>query len=339
VKYPSTSGGLPGGLRTVFTIHNLAYQGDHPKELAYKAGFGDEMLEPGSGIEFHGRVNMMKAGIAYADTVTAVSPTYAREIQTAEFGYGLEGVLRNRSKDLVGILNGADYGVWNPEHDNFIPCKYSLQKPHGKQKCRWQLIQRTNLDLSQEAPLIGIVSRLVAQKGFDILSEAFDRLLSLNLGFVILGLGENRFHELLTEIATRYPRKVSVNLAFDEQLAHQIEAGSDMFLMPSRYEPCGLNQMYSMKYGTIPIVRATGGLADTVIDDEKTGESTGFVFSDYSSEALFKAVERARKAFSDKEEWAAMVRRAMVQDFSWARSAKSYTEVYLETLRKGPAGA
>jgi starch synthase len=318
----------------VFTIHNLAYQGEHPREVGYMAGFGEEMLKPGSGIQFDGRVNMMKAGIAHADTITAVSPTYAYEIQTPEFGYGLEEILRSRSEDLVGILNGADYGVWNPENDGFIPCQYTLQKPHGKQKCRWHLIQRSNLDVGPETPLVGIVSRLVAQKGFDILSEAFDRLMGLDLGFVILGLGEKRFHESLTEIATRYPGRVSVNLAFDEQLAHQIEAGSDMFLMPSRYEPCGLNQMYSMKYGTIPVVRATGGLADTVVDYEKMGESTGFAFKEYSSEALFKAVERARNAFKDKQEWAVMVERAMAQDFSWERSAKSYADVYLETLRK-----
>ncbi len=337
VKYPPTSAGLPGGLRTVFTIHNLAYQGDHPREMAYKAGFGEEMLKSGADIELNGRVNMMKAGIAAADTITAVSPTYAKEIQTPEFGHGLEEVLRARSSDLVGILNGADYGVWNPEHDGFIACKFSSRKPHGKQKCKWDLLERLNLNLSPDAPLVGIVSRLVAQKGFDILSDAFDRLMELGLGFVILGLGEKRYHEVLTEAAVRFPGRVSLNLAFDEQLAHQIEAGCDMFLMPSRYEPCGLNQMYSMKYGTIPIVRATGGLADTVIDHEKGDESTGFVFTEYSADALFSAVERAGKVFDDKDAWTGMVRRAMAQDFSWDRAAATYTDVYVETLKKGGA--
>jgi len=333
-KYPPTAAGLPKGLRTVFTIHNLAYQGDHPRELGYRAGFGEEMLTDEAGITVGGRVNMMKAGIASADTITAVSPTYAKEIQTPEFGYGLEGVLKARSNDLVGILNGADYGVWDPEHDDLIPSKFSMRKPHGKQKCKWHLLGRLNMTTSPEAPLVGIVSRLVAQKGFDILSQAFDRLMDLGVGFVILGLGEKRYHKVLTEAAVRFPGRVSLNLAFDEQLAHQIEAGCDMFLMPSRYEPCGLNQMYSMKYGTIPIVRATGGLADTVIDYENAEESTGFAFHEYSADALYGAVERACEVFGDKEIWAGMVQRAMAQDFSWKRAASTYTDVYLETLKK-----
>jgi starch synthase len=332
VKYPPTASGLPGGIRTVFTIHNLAYQGSHPRDLGYKAGFGEEMLGAGSGLEHHGFVNMMKAGIAFADKITAVSPTYAGEIQTPEFGYGLEDILRKRAKDLVGILNGADYGVWNPEHDGFLPCKYSSQKTHGKQKCRWHLMERLNLKLNQETPLVGIVSRLVAQKGFDILSEAFDRLMDLDFGFVVLGLGEKRYHDELAGLAARHPGKVSLNLAFDEQLAHQIEAGSDMFLMPSRYEPCGLNQMYSMKYGTIPVVRATGGLADTVVDQLDGDDSTGFAFKEYSSEALIKAMARARRAFKDKKAWSGMIGRAMAQDFSWERAAATYTDLYLKAL-------
>jgi starch synthase len=332
VKYPPTASGLPKGLRTVFTVHNLAYQGEHPKDLAHRAGFGEDMLKPGSGLLLNDRVNMMKAAIAYADKVTAVSPTYAREIQTPEFGYGLEEILKDRAADLVGILNGADYSVWNPEHDGFLPCKYGPRKTHGKQKCRWHLVERLNMKIDPDAPLVGIVSRLVAQKGFDILSEVFDRLIGLGFGFVILGLGEKRYHDSLVEIAARHPGKVSVNLAFDEQLAHQIEAGCDMFLMPSRYEPCGLNQMYSMKYGTIPVVRATGGLADTVIDFESEDESTGFTFKEYTSEALFKTMERARKAFEDKEAWAAMIDRAMAQDFSWERAAEAYTSLYLDLL-------
>lgn len=332
VKYPAAASGLPSGIRTIFTIHNLAYQGSHPREVAFKAGFGEEMLAPGLGIEHNGSVNMMKAGIFFADKITAVSPTYAKEIQTPEFGYGLEGVLRSRAKNLVGILNGADYGVWNPEHDSFLSCKFSVQKIHGKQKCRWHLLERLNLKIGAEAPLVGIVSRLVAQKGFDILSEAFDRLMDLGFAFVILGLGEKRYQDALAGIASRHPGKVSLNLAFDEQLAHQIEAGCDMFLMPSRYEPCGLNQMYSMKYGTIPVVRATGGLADTVVDFAEGDTSTGFAFREYSSEALVKTMARARKAFKDKDAWPGMIKRAMSQDFSWDRAAASYTELYLKAL-------
>lgn len=332
VKYPPTAKGLPSGVRTVFTVHNLAYQGDHPKEIGYMAGFGEEMLKAGSGIKKNGRVNMMKAGIAFADKITAVSPTYAREIQTPEFGSGLEEVLKSRAEDLVGILNGADYSVWDPEHDSFLPSNYSAKKTHGKQKCKWHLVERLNLKTSPETPLVGIVSRLVDQKGFDILSEAFDRLMDLDFGFVVLGLGDKRYHDILTGLAARYPGKVSVNLAFDEQLAHQIEAGCDMFLMPSRYEPCGLNQMYSMKYGTIPVVRATGGLADTVVDYKNEDSSTGFVFKEYSSDALRGAMVRAREAFKDKDKWTAMVARAMAQDFSWQRAAESYANLYTGML-------
>jgi starch synthase len=331
-KYPPTSSGLPRGMKTVFTIHNLAYQGDYPKELGHKAGFGEEMLEEGSGLVIDGRVNMMRAGIAFADKITAVSPTYSKEIQTPEFGYGLEGILKRRAADVVGILNGADYGVWNPEHDNFLACKFSLEKRQGKQKCRDSLVKSLGLTMGPEAPLVGIVSRLVAQKGFDILSEVFDRLVDLGFGFAILGLGEKRYQDLLSEAARRHPGMVSLNLAFDEQLAHQIEAGCDMFLMPSKYEPCGLNQMYSMRYGTIPVVRATGGLADTVTDYADGEDSTGFVFKEYSGEALFKAMQRAGEVFKGREAWSAMVKRAMARDFSWARSARSYTELYLEAL-------
>jgi starch synthase len=334
VKYKPAANGLSDSLRTLFTIHNLAYQGSHPREVGYKAGFGEEMLQPGSGLELNGKINAMKSGVTYADTITTVSPTYAKEIQTPQFGYGLEGVLRSRSEDLVGILNGADYDVWDPERDKIIPCKYNQRKLHGKHKCRWYLIGKLGLKITTGTPVVGMISRLVAQKGFDILTKAFDRIMELDVGLVILGLGEKRYHDALTGLAARFKDRVSVNLAFDEVLAHEIEAGSDMFLMPSKYEPCGLNQMYSMRYGTIPVVRGTGGLADTVTDPEQSGESTGFVFNDYSAEALVGAIKRAREAYADKDRWLAMVRRAMSQDFSWDRSARTYEEVYLDTLKK-----
>jgi starch synthase len=277
---------------------------------------------------------MMKAGISYADTITTVSPTYAKEIQTGEFGYGLEGILKARSEHLFGILNGADYSVWDPGRDNLIPFSYSRSKPAGKRKCRQHLIERLNLNAGDETPLIGIVSRLVAQKGLDIVSEVFDEIMGLDTCIVILGLGDKHYHDLLTTAQKRFPGRVSVNLAFDEELAHQIEAGCDMFLMPSKYEPCGLNQMYSMKYGTVPIVRRTGGLADTVVDFDASGESTGFVFGQYSSEHLLEAVSRARKAYADRGQWDRLVDRAMAQDFSWERSAKAYEDVYRATMRR-----
>ncbi len=332
LRHPATGIRFSERLRTIFTIHNLAYQGSYPKEIGYKAGFGEDMLKPMGGIEFHGEVNMMKAGINFADTITAVSPTYSKEIQTPEFGYGLEGVLRSRSEQLVGILNGADYSIWNPASDKLIPCRYDRREPGGKQTCRSQLVERLGLSIGNGTPLVGMISRLVAQKGFDIFAEAFDRLMALDMGFAILGLGDKTYHDMLTKAAAKYPKRVSLNLAFDEELAHQIEAGCDMFLMPSKYEPCGLNQMYSMKYATIPIVRKTGGLADTVLDFDGSDQSTGFVFEEYSSRALLGAMERARKAFGEREMWTGLMDRAMSQDFSWDRSAATYEEVYLSTL-------
>jgi starch synthase len=322
----------PESLRTVFTIHNLAYQGVYPREIGYRAGFGEAMLKPMGGIEFHGDVNMMKAAVTFADTITTVSPTYAKEIQTPEYGYGLEEVLRSRSEHLVGILNGADYSVWDPKKDKLIPARFDHKKPDGKQKCRQKLVERLGLKIGEETPLIGIISRLVAQKGFDILTEVFDRVMGLDVGFVILGLGEKQYHDKLAAMAERYTGKVSLNLAFDEELAHWIEAGCDMFLMPSKYEPCGLNQMYSMKYGTIPVVRSTGGLADTVTDFAESSDSTGFVFKEYTGEALLGAVERAREAFSAKDTWGQLIQRAMNRDFSWDRSAEAYESLYIATL-------
>jgi len=334
LRHESSQVAFEDTTRVIFTIHNLAYQGSYPREIGYRAGFGEDVLKPMGGLEFHGKINMMKAGIVYADMITTVSPTYAREIQTPEFGYGLEGVLRARAEDLVGILNGADYSVWNPETDKFIAQRYSLKKLDGKRKCRQALIKKLHLDLPDGTPIIGMVSRLVAQKGFDLVMEAFDRIMGMDYGMVVLGLGEQNYHDMLKAQADRYPGRVSVNLAFDEELAHQIEAGCDIFLMPSRYEPCGLNQMYSMKYGTIPVVRETGGLADTVIDFDRSDDSTGFVFKDYSSEALIEALSRARRVFDDKPAWQGLIKRAMARDFSWDRSAGEYEKVYAESLSR-----
>jgi starch synthase len=321
-------------VRTVFTIHNLAYQGSYPLDVGRMAGFGEDVLTPMGGIELNGEINMMKGGINYAETITAVSPTYSKEIQTPEYGYGLEGILSARADDLVGILNGADYSVWNPKTDAMIPARYGPEDRAGKRECRRHLIERLGLQVGEQTPLIGIVSRLVDQKGFDLVDAAFEDIIGLDAAVAVLGLGEQKHHDALTANAERFPGRVSVNLAFDEQLAHQIEAGSDMFLMPSRYEPCGLNQMYSMKYGTIPVVRKTGGLADTVVDFEHSESSTGFVFDEYSPEALLGAIRRARQVFSKGEAWEGLVWRAMVQDFSWDRSAQTYEQVYLATLEK-----
>ncbi len=318
----------------VYTIHNLAYQGVFPRKVGYAAGFSEHMMKPMGGVEFHGDINMMKAGITYADTVTTVSPTYAREIQTPEFGYGLEGVLKSRSRDLVGILNGADYGVWDPRSDKLITYRYGAEDLTGKRLCRNHLISRLGLKLGENVPLLGMISRLVDQKGFDLVAEAFTRLIDLDIGIVILGTGERKYHELLTAYSKRYPERVSINIVFDEELAHQIEAGCEMFLMPSKYEPCGLNQMYSMKYGTIPIVRKTGGLADSVVDFDASPDSTGFVFEEYSSDDLCEAVTRARATHRDGSAWKGLVERAMRRDFSWQQQAKLYIDTYVATLRK-----
>lgn len=334
LRHPSSQVEFDESTRVVFTIHNLAYQGVYPKEIGYKAGFGEDALRPMGPIEFNGGVNMMKAGISFADLITTVSPTYAKEIQTAEYGHGLEGVLRARGEDLVGILNGADYSVWNPETDLFLPYRYGLKKLNGKQVCRAHLIKQLNIDASYKTPLAGMISRLVSQKGFDIFIEGFEKIIEMDYRFAILGLGDLRYHQALKDLEKRYSGKVSVTLAFNEELAHIIEAGCDIFLMPSRYEPCGLNQMYSMKYGTVPIVRATGGLADSVVDFDESSDSTGFVFRDYNAKALINALERARKVFDDKTAWEGLMRRGMARDFSWDRSATQYESVYGQALQR-----
>jgi starch synthase len=324
--------GRHGDAGTVYTIHNLAYQGVYPVEVGRAAGFGEDLLRPMGALEFYGNVNMMKAGIVFADTITTVSPTYSREIQTPEYGYGLEGVLRSRAADLVGVLNGADYGVWDPAVDKLIPWKYSREDVAGKSACRKHLVERAGLKADATTPLVGMVSRMVDQKGFDIVMEAMDAIMGLGVDLVMLGTGEKRYQDALSSYAKRFPRRIRVNVGFDEEMAHLIEAGCDMFLMPSKYEPCGLNQLYSMRYGTIPIVRRTGGLADSVWDYDGTERSTGFAFEEYSARALVGALERAVKTFTAKDLWPRLVDQAMAQDFSWERSARIYQDTYAAML-------
>ena len=317
---------------TVFTIHNLGYQGVYPASVGRLAGFGPEAIAPMGPIEYYGKVNMMKAGIVFGDRITTVSPTYAREIQTAEYGCGLEGVLKSRSADLLGIMNGADYSVWDPAIDRLIPANYGRSDTRGKTECKRNLIRALALKAAEDRPLVGMISRLVGQKGFDITTEAIDALMGLGINMAILGMGEKKYHDALAACAKRFPGRVSVTLGFDEQLAHLIEAGCDMFLMPSKYEPCGLNQLYSMRYGTVPIVRRTGGLADSVRDFAESDSSTGFAFGDYDARSLVAAVERAVKVFAQKDQWAALMARSMAEDFSWGRAAKAYESLYCEVL-------
>jgi starch synthase len=320
---------LLSGVKSLLTIHNIEYQGLFPKEKFPRLGL-DWSLFGLDGLEFYGQINLLKGAILFAQAVNTVSPHYSQEIQTPEFGYGLDGVLRSRAEFLSGILNGVDYRDWNPETDALLPATFSKGKLAGKAKNKAALMEAYGLspDLAQ-APLLGMVSRLADQKGFDLVEAVLPRLMAEDLTVVILGTGEEKYHRWLTEEAAKYPGKLGVKIAFNNSLAHLIEAGADMFLMPSRFEPCGLNQMYSLKYGTIPVVRATGGLADSVAPvDHKTGRGTGFLFTDYTPEAFLKALHTALAAFEDQKLWRKIVQNAMSQDFSWKKSAQTYLDLY-----------
>ena len=308
-------------MRTILTIHNIGYQGIFPKDKFPKLAL-DWGLFDMKGLEYYGQINLLKGGIIFSDIINTVSPTYSKEIQTEEFGFGLEGVLSERKDSLFGILNGLDYSIWDPESDKFIARNFSYGAPEGKNKNKEELQKLCNFPVSNAVPVLGIVSRLAEQKGFDILAEAIEDICKLNLQLVILGTGEARYHELLGKIAKKYPKTISLHLKFDDPLAHKIYAASDIFLMPSRYEPCGLGQLISLRYGTIPVVFKTGGLADTVNKDN------GFVFAKYEKADFLKAIKSALKAFRDKEPWACLMQRAMKCDFSWEKSARQYIKLY-----------
>jgi starch synthase len=318
-----------GKTGTLFTIHNLAYQGVYPKEALHYAGIDKKYFYAMSPFEFWNKVNFMKAGILLADKVNTVSQTYAKEIQTShEFGHGLEGVLQSRKDDVSGIVNGIDYQAWNPECDPLIPAHFSAGDLSGKKQCREWLRRHFNLPQpSDRTALIGIVSRLTDQKGFDLIKDSIQELMTLNIQLAVLGTGQEKYISLFQNIEAHYPGKVAARFSFDNELAHKIEAGCDMFLMPSKYEPCGLNQLYSMRYGTIPIVRATGGLADTVVDDSHEN-GTGFSFRRYSAPEMMHAIKRALEAYSDPAQWEALMIRAMNQNWSWSTSAQQYFDLY-----------
>ncbi len=327
-----------GAIRHLFTIHNMGYQGIYPADVLKKTGFPEEYFQTKDAFHFHGKVNFMKVALYYADKINTVSPTYAEEIMSSEeFGFGLEEVVRMRKEDVSGILNGVDYSDWSPETDDLIPSQYSMNNIPGKRKNRDELLRKNRLIAEQSTPIIGMVSRLVDQKGFDLMDDALEGLLSLDLRFIVLGTGERRYHRLLEEAKQEFSDKISVNFTYDNPLAHLIEAGSDMFLMPSKYEPCGLNQMYSLKYGTIPIVHATGGLADTIQDyDPATHKGNGFLFCEYTPEALLDTVKRAIKTFRNKAQWKFLRDNAMQCDFSWEVSARKYKELYGDILSANP---
>ena len=315
---------------TVFTVHNLAYQGLFSREAwaltnLPERAFGME------GLEFYGKINCLKGGLVFAEALTTVSPTYATEIQAQEFGCGLDGVLVSRRDRLVGILNGIDPDEWNPQQDAFLPARYGPQELAGKSLCKLAL-QRGQQLPERHALLIGMIQRLAEQKGIDIFTQAAPELMRLPIQVVILGTGDPVYHEKLLALAAEFPNQFALNLKFDNALAHQIEAGADAFLMPSRFEPCGLNQMYSMRYGTVPIVRRVGGLADTVVDVSPPAlqqrRANGFVFEPYTAEALLEAVTRAVAAHQDHGLWETLMRTGMQQDVSWDRSAREYVGVY-----------
>jgi starch synthase len=331
-----------GSAATVFTVHNLGYQGLFPAEVIDVLDLGADLHAP-SGLEFYGRASYLKAGLLFADAITTVSPTYAKEIQTAEHGHGMDGVVRVRAASLSGILNGIDMSAWDPATDTHLPARYDAADLRGKRTCKRALCVDLGLDaarfapaLERGAPLFAIVSRLAWQKGWDLLEPVIDDLLAdLRAGLVVVGTGEPRYEHFFREVALRYPSQVAVRIGFDEGLAHRIEAGADMLLMPSRYEPCGLNQMYSLRYGTIPVVHATGGLEDTVVDDDEAPSGgTGFKFRVHTPEAFAAACERALVAYGDEAAWVARMRRAMAGDFSWQRAAREYKALYERVVNR-----
>lgn len=309
------------GTKSVLTIHNLGYQGNFPASTMSDLGI-DPALYHLDGLEFYGRLSFLKAGIIWSDAITTVSPTYAQEIQTPEFGFGFDGLLRSRAYKLSGILNGVDYSEWDPRHDPHIPARYSADDLAGKMSCKHALVEELGLPRRPERPVIGIVSRFVHQKGFDLFGEIAAPLAEENVAFAVLGSGETGVEDMFRYFAFVRPDKFGVRIGYDTGLAHRIQAGTDMFLMPSRYEPSGLSQMYSLRYGTVPIVRATGGLEDSV-DDE-----TGFKFHGYAAAAQFSAIQNALGAFDDRLLWENRMRQGMAKDFSWDLSAIRYQELY-----------
>lgn len=330
-----------GGSSSVFTIHNLAYQGlfaadwlprvDLPWDL-----FGIE------GLEFWGRVSFLKGGINAADLVTTVSPQYAREARTSALGFGFDGILERRASDFVGILNGIDTDQWDPAHDRFLPAAFDASDVSGKEVAKRAVLAQYGIatdGLALTRPLVGMISRMVDQKGFDLVAAVEDEIAALDVSWTVLGSGERRYEDFWRRLASRHPDRIGAHIGFDEGLAHLIEAGADLFLMPSRFEPCGLNQMYSLRYGTVPVVHAVGGLLDTVRDEAQGDGATGFVFRDATPASMLSTLRRALAAFEDKARWRALQAAGMAQDNSWDRSAREYVKIYERAIGARHAGA
>lgn len=332
---------IVGHIPVVLTVHNLGYQGVFPAEVFDRVGLPWSLFHM-EALEFYGQANYLKGGIVFSDYLTTVSRKYAQEIQTPEYGHGLDGILSARREHVVGILNGVDYAEWNPETDKFLAAHYGASNLAGKQACKKDLLAQFQLPTDDlKKPVIGIVSRFAAQKGFDLIEEVADSFLENDLYVVALGTGEPQYEELFRDLAQRFPKKVGVRIAYDNKLAHKIEGGADMFLMPSRYEPCGLNQIYSLRYGTVPVVRATGGLDDTIEQYEAvTGQGTGFKFSAYSGQALLECLRQALYVYAtDRTAWQKLIRNGMQKDFSWNASAAEYEKLFQTMVRQQKAAS
>jgi starch synthase len=316
-------------LPVILTIHNLGYQGLFPQTAMRNIGLPASLFTMDT-LEFYGQVNFLKGGLIFADYLTTVSRRYAKEIQTPEYGWGLEGVIRNRGDRLVGILNGVDYGAWSPESDPLIAQNYSVQNLDGKKACKKDLLAAFHLpEENLDRPLVGIVSRFADQKGFDLIAEVASELMKENIALVALGTGQPEYEKLFRSLADKYSARVGVKIGYDNTLAHKVEAGADLFLMPSRYEPCGLNQIYSLRYGTVPVVRATGGLDDTIQNfSPKTQQGTGFKFDEYDGGALLSSIRAALKAYRDPKVWHVIQANGMAKDYSWKASAAAYVTLY-----------
>ncbi len=328
-----------GRASTVLTIHNLAYQGLFAPDVLPTLDLPWELFSVNA-LEYWGRVSFLKGGINFTNRITTVSPGYAKEIQTPQYGFGFDGILRRRSADLVGILNGIDVDQWDPTRDPALPRPFGPEDLSGKRDAKRALLRAYGMPdhaAAMKRPLIGLVSRMVEQKGFDLLSLAMPKLLKLDAAFVLLGSGDLRFEQVWSEAVAGHPGKVGVRIGFDERLAHLIEGGSDIFLMPSQFEPCGLNQMYSLRYGTVPVVRATGGLGDTVQDfNAKSGKGTGFKFLTYTPAALLRAIRRALDLYAQPDLWRRIEQAGMRQDHSWDASARKYVKVYESAMTRRP---
>ncbi len=322
-------------LPVVYTVHNVGYQGLFSSYDFPLTGLGWELLSP-KALEFYGRINLMKGGLVFADIINTVSNRYREEILSPEYGFGLEGVFQERAGDLFGVVEGVDYQRWDPSRDTFLASPYGPDNLAGKKACKVALLKHFGLDqaLAQQ-PLLGMTTRLYERKGIDLVEGILDHLMGLNVGFVLQGTGEERHQYLLQEIAARYPGKIGLSIGFTDELAHQIIAGADMYLMPSRYEPCGLDQLYCLRYGTVPVVRATGGLDETIEPyDPATGAGHGFKFTDYHQEAFLKAIQEALALYQDQTAWQALMRRNMAVDFSWDRVAPRYVALYDKAQEK-----